>query len=145
MWDELMAVNLRGLFFAIQAAATGMLERKSGSIVCVSSAVSGIGIHRGLPYVATKGGVDAMVPSLAYEWADRGVRVNSVAPGYIATDLTQGLITNSSLRSMLLDRTPLQRFGSPEEVAGLICYLASDASAFVTGQRFIIDGGFSIS
>lgn len=145
MWDGLMGVNLRGLFFAIQAGATHMLRDGGGSIVSVSSVTAQTGTLRGMPYVAGKGGLDAMTRTLAVEWADRGVRVNAVAPGYIETDLTEGMRGHEELSGMLLDKTPLGRFGTPAEVAGLIVYLASDAAGYVTGQVFAMDGGFGVA
>jgi 3-oxoacyl-[acyl-carrier protein] reductase len=143
MWDALTAVNLRGLFFAVQAAARPMLAHGAGSIVVVSSIVAVRGMLRGVPYVATKGGLDALVRSLALEWADRGVRVNAVAPGYVATDLTAGLSRNKGLYAEALAQVPLGRFGEPEEVGSLIAFLASDAASYITGQSYLVDGGMS--
>jgi 3-oxoacyl-[acyl-carrier protein] reductase len=145
MWDTLINVNLRGLFFAVTAGARPMLERgEGGSIVLVSSTTSLHGITRGVPYIAAKGGLDALTRSLAVEWADRGIRVNAVAPGYIETDMTEGLRHNEGLRRMLEDKIPMRRFARPEEVASTICYLASDASSYVTGRHFLVDGGFGL-
>lgn len=143
IWDEIMAVNLRGLFFCVQAAGRQMLAQGCGSIISVSSVTASVGVVRGLPYTASKGGLDSMTRSLAVEWADRGVRVNGVAPGYIATDLTHGMRENPGLTKSLLSAVPMRRFGLPEEVAGMVTYLASDAASYVTGQTFILDGGLA--
>lgn len=143
VWDEIMGVNLRGLFFCVQAAALHMLEQRRGSIVSISSVTATVGVARGLPYIASKGGLDAMTRALAVEWADRGVRVNGVAPGYVATDLTSGMRDNPGLTDSLLQSIPMARFAEPEEIAGIVTYLASDASSFVTGQTFAVDGGFA--
>jgi NAD(P)-dependent dehydrogenase (short-subunit alcohol dehydrogenase family) len=142
MWDEVMQVNLRGLFFAVQAAGRQMLTQGSGSIISISSVTAFVGVPRGLPYVASKGGVEAMTRSLAVEWAPKGVRVNSVAPGYFETDLTQGLRDNAGLSGALLRTIPMGRFGKPSELGGIIVFLASDEASYVTGQTFIVDGGF---
>ncbi|WP_176445522.1 SDR family NAD(P)-dependent oxidoreductase [Blastococcus mobilis] len=144
-WDDSMAVNLRGLFFAIQAVGRHMLAAGRGSIVTMSSVTAQRGVLRGLPYVAAKGGLDAMTRTLAVEWADRGVRVNGVAPGYIETDLTEGVRQNDSLRDMVLRKVPAARFGAADEVAALATFLVSDAAAYMTGQVVTVDGGYAVS
>lgn len=143
IWDEVMAINLRGVFFAVQAVGRHMLAQGFGSIVSVSSVTATVGVNRGLPYVATKGGLDAMTRTLAVEWADRGVRVNGVAPGYVATDLTHGMRGNSGITELLLAEVPMGRFAEPEEIAGTIVHLCSDSASFITGQIVVVDGGFA--
>jgi NAD(P)-dependent dehydrogenase (short-subunit alcohol dehydrogenase family) len=144
-WDASMGVNLRGLFFAVQAAARHMLAARGGSVVTMSSVTAQRGTLRGLPYVAAKGGVDAMTRTLAVEWADRGVRVNGVAPGYIETDMTESLRQHDGLREMVLRKVPAGRFGTADEIAPLVTFLVSDASAYMTGQVLTADGGFAVS
>ncbi len=141
VWDEIMDVNLRGVFFAVQAAAKRMLAAGVGSIISVSSVTAVVGTLRGMPYTASKGGLDAMTRTLAVEWADRGVRVNAVAPGYVDTELTKGVQMHDGIYGGLLAKIPLGRFGASEEIASLITFLASDAASYVTGQVLYVDGG----
>ncbi len=114
MWDDAMAVNLRGAFFAAQAGGKVMLAAGHGSIVMVSSVTATVPTGRGLPYVATKGGMDSMMRALALEWGSRGIRVNCVAPGFVETDMTRAIRDNPLAGSAIANLTSLKRFGRPE-------------------------------
>lgn len=120
-----------------------ILEKGAGSIVNVSSVAGHVGLPRTAAYCAAKGGVEIMSKSLAIEWAAWGVRVNCVAPGYFETDLTAGLRDNASLSENMLSHPPQGRFSRPEELIGAAVFLASPASAYVTGQTILVDGGWT--
>ena len=142
-WDSIMAVDLRGAFFACREVGKVMINQGSGRIVNVVSVTALRGTVRGLPYTAAKAGLIAVTQTLAAEWCTYGIRVNAVAPGFFATDLTRGLMDNAGLYREIVAKVPMQRFAEPEEMVGLVVYLASEASSYVTGQVFVVDGGYS--
>lgn len=142
-WQNIVDVNLTGLFLCCKYLGGVMAERGAGSIINISSVAGHVGLSRSVPYCATKGGVELLTKALALDWADRGVRVNCLAPGYFETDLTAGMRTNEKLASGLLSRTPLGRFGALSDVAGAVVFLASNASAYMTGQSVLLDGGWT--
>lgn len=144
IWDDLMATNLRGNFFAIQAAAEPMLASgEGGAILAVSSMTATAGVLRGMPYVPGKGALDAMVRSLAVEWAGRNVRINGIAPGFVATDLTAGIQENDRLRDDLIAQVPMGRFAEPAEIGEVAALLVSPPSSYLTGQVIQVDGGYT--
>ncbi|MEZ5079205.1 MAG: 3-oxoacyl-[acyl-carrier-protein] reductase [Thermoleophilia bacterium] len=140
-WQSVIDTNLTGAFYVTRAALRGMLKRRGGSIVAVSSVVGLTGNPGQANYAAAKAGLIGMVKSLAREAGVRGVRVNAVAPGYIATDMTADL--PDTTRDQILGATPLGRLGTPEDVAGVVSFLCSDAAAFITGSVISIDGGLA--
>lgn len=140
-WDKVLALNLDSVFHATQIAASAMLEHSGGSIIQIAS-VAGIEGAPGLSfYSAAKGGVRLMTQAVAKELAQSGVRVNSIAPGWIATDLNEAMRADESSLQLALSMVPMGRLGEPEEIVGAAIYLASDASSYVTGTTLVIDGG----
>jgi NAD(P)-dependent dehydrogenase (short-subunit alcohol dehydrogenase family) len=142
-WDEMMAVNLRGLFFTCQAAARGMLARGSGRIVNMSSQASVVGIENHAVYCASKGGVNQLTRVLALEWSPRGVTVNAVAPTFIYTPGTKERLDDPAFRDKVLERIPAGRVGTIDDVAAAVIYLASPAGGLVTGSVLTVDGGWT--
>ena len=141
-FDDVIATNLGGAFHVSQAAARRMLRRRRGSIVTMSSIVGIHGNAGQTNYSASKAGLIGLTKSLAKEIGSRGVRVNCIAPGYIATELTD--VCRTSARDALLASTPLGRLGEPEDIARCVRFLVSDASGFVTGAVLAVDGGLGM-
>ena len=140
---DIFAVNLTGCYQVAGAVGKVMLSRRSGSIINVSALGGGlVGLGRGGSiYAMTKGGVVALTRDLAAEWGRHGIRVNAVAPGWIRTPMTRALQNDPQRSAKVLERVPLGRWGEPEDVAGVVVFLASDAAAYVTGCTIPIDGG----
>ncbi len=141
-FDEVLRVNLKGAFLMGQAVARVMAAAGRGSIVNMSSVNGTLAIPSIASYNVSKGGINQLTRAMALALADRGVRVNAVAPGTVATELAaQAVLTNEAAKARILSRTPLQRLGEPEEVADAVAYLASDASSYITGEVLVVDGG----
>jgi 3-oxoacyl-[acyl-carrier protein] reductase len=141
-WDVVLDTNLRGTFNTCRAAVRGMMRRRAGAIVNVSSIVGVHGNPGQTNYSASKAGIIGFTKALARELGSRGIRANVVAPGYVSTRLTNEL--PEELREAMLANTPLGRFGDPEDVAGAVRFLCSDAAAFVTGEVLLVDGGLGM-
>ena len=144
LFDRVLAVNLRGVFLACQAFGGQMLEQGAGRIVAISSMSGNLIVNtpqHQCAYNASKAGVTALVKSLAVEWGPRGVRVNAVSPGYVATPLND---LKAAQHRAWMDATVLGRFARPAEVAGAVGYLLSDEAAFCCGTELVLDGGYSL-
>lgn len=142
-WRAVIDTNLTGVFLASRAAGRIMLAQGEGAIVNITSVAGRVGLARSTAYCAAKGGVELMTRELALEWAKKGVRVNAVGPGYFATDLTDGLRQNPRLADSVTARTPMGRFGAPEELVGACLFLASPAASYITGASLAVDGGWT--
>jgi NAD(P)-dependent dehydrogenase (short-subunit alcohol dehydrogenase family) len=142
-WDEMMAVNLRGLFFCCRAAGRVMLEQGSGRIVNMSSQAGMVGIRNHAVYSASKGGVNLLTKVMALEWSGRGVTVNAVAPTFIYTPGTAERLDDPAFLESVLDRIPIGRVGSTDDVAAAVIYLASPAGKLVNGAVLMVDGGWT--
>ncbi len=138
-WDAVLDANLRGAFASIRAAARGMMKRRWGRIINVSSIVGLIGNKGQANYAASKAGLVGLTKSVAKELASRNVLANVIAPGFIDTDMTAAMTPEA--RAALARQIPLERLGSPADIAGLAAFLASDHASYITGQVFVVDGG----
>jgi 2-deoxy-D-gluconate 3-dehydrogenase len=142
LWDRVLEVNLTGQFVLARELGRRMVARGSGKIIFVASMLSFQGGITVPSYAASKGGIAQLTKALANEWAPHGVNVNAVAPGYIATDNTQGLREDETRSRQILERIPAGRWGTPEDVAGAFVFLASAASDYVHGIVLPVDGGW---
>ena len=141
-WREVVDTNLSSVFYTCRAASRGMMKRRSGSIVNVSSIVGLRGNWGQTNYAASKAGIIGFTKSLARELGSRGVRANVVAPGYIHTRLTD--VLPEEAREAMLVNTPLGKLGDPEDVAGAVRFLCSDEASFITGEVLLVDGGLGM-
>ena len=143
-WETVVDTNLKGAFFLAKEIAKGMTERRYGRIVNIGSVTSVAG-YAGLgPYGASRGGIKQLTMSLAHDWGDKGVTVNCLAPGWFKTEQNAKLFENSDWVSYIEERIPLGRVGRPDDLDGTCIFLSSDASAYVTGQTLLVDGGISV-
>jgi 3-oxoacyl-[acyl-carrier protein] reductase len=141
-WDTVLDANLKGAFLTMRAVTKGMMKRRSGRIINVTSIVGIIGNKGQANYAASKAGLIGLTKSAAKEYASRGILINCVAPGFIDTDMTAALPEDA--RKVLLEQIALGRLGSPDDIANTVLYLASELAGYVTGQVLVVDGGMVI-
>jgi gluconate 5-dehydrogenase len=142
-WNLVLDTNLRGTFFTSQSVARHMIARGSGRIINIGSVTTVFGYAGLAPYGASRGGIRQLTMSLADDWGPHGVTVNCLAPGWFKTEQNKVLYEDTEWVSYLVDRIPLKRPGKPEDLEGAVVFLASDASAYITGQTLLVDGGIS--
>lgn len=142
-WDRVINTNLKGYFLVAQAVVPQMIDRGYGKVINMSSILGTVGLPSQLAYCSSKGGIDQMTKVMALEWAKLGVRVNAIGPTYFETELVAQLRNDPERFNFINDRTPMGRWGYPIELEGIVIFLASPASDFITGQTIYIDGGWT--
>ena len=144
-WHRVLKVNLDGAFFTFRTAARHMVERGGGGVLAGTASLAAIeGAARSEHYAATKGAMISMIRALAVEFARHGVRANAILPGWIETDMTANAIANAKFAGNVLPRIPMRRWGTGDDFGGIAVYLMSSASAYHTGDTFLIDGGYAL-
>ncbi len=141
-WDDVIEINLTSIFQLCKLAGNLMFEQGKGKIINMASMLSYFGGYTVPAYAASKGGVAQLTKALSNEWAAKGINVNALAPGYMATIMNDALVGNPDREPQILDRIPADRWGSPEDVKGIAVFLASEASDYITGAVIPVDGGF---
>ena len=142
-WRSALDTNLTSAYLVARAVAPGMIERGSGKIVNICSVMSELARETIAPYTAAKGGLKMLTRAMCSEWARHGIQANAIAPGYFETDLTEPLRADAEFDAWLRARVPAGRWGSPDELAGAVVFLASSASDYVNGQILYVDGGLT--
>jgi 3-oxoacyl-[acyl-carrier protein] reductase len=138
-WDEVISINLKGCFNGIKSVTRPMIKNKAGRIINITSVIGQIGNAGQSNYAASKAGIMGLTKSMAKELGSRNITVNAVAPGYITSDMTSEL--NDDIKEKMKSSIPLGRLGTPDDVANLVCFLASDDAGYITGQTYNVDGG----
>lgn len=141
-WQRIFSVNMDGVFWTFREAVNHMKPRGEGSLIVTSSISADLGFPRGEHYAATKAGVRALIQGLAVEYGRHGIRANAIAPGWVVTGMTDQFIDGDPFEKNVKPRIPIGRWGRPEDFGGIAVYLASDASAWHTGDTITIDGGY---
>ena len=142
-WDEIVDVNLNSVFYVSRQLLPGMIRRGSGKIINIGSVQSLLARETIAPYSATKGAVAQLTKGMAADLARHDIQVNTISPGYFATDMNRPLVDDETFSTWLSRRTPAQRWGDPDELSGALLFFCSDASSFISGQNLFVDGGMT--
>lgn len=143
-WDRVLDTNLKGYFLVAQAVAPHMIRQGRGKVIHLSSIFGTVGMNNQLAYACSKGGINQMTKVMAIEWAPHNIQVNAIGPTYFETPLVAQLRNDPERFRFINERTPMGRWGQPEELEGTVIFLASRASDFITGQTIYVDGGWTI-
>lgn len=142
IWDRVVSINLKGVWLCLKYEIAQMLEQGGGAVVNTASAAGLVGLRNATAYVAAKHGVVGLTKTAALEYAQQGIRVNAVCPGYIDTPMTEALRSDPERLASVIAREPIGRVGTPQEIAESVAWLCSDAASFVTGHAMAVDGGY---
>jgi len=142
-WDQVLDTNLKGLFFCAQRVGEYMISRKQGRIINMVSQMAFVGYYKRAAYCSSKGGAVQLTKALAVEWADKGVKVNAVAPTFVETGFTDEIMKDKSFHQDILSRIPLGKLAQPSDVSGAVLFLSSDMADFITGDTIKVDGGWT--
>lgn len=142
-WEAVLKVNLTGQFLCAQAAAKQMIIQKGGRIINISSVAGQFGSPTSAAYCASKAGILLLTKTLAVEWGQHGILVNAICPGVFITDMTNQMVDDPQFMQMIKMRVPLQRYAMPDELNGVVVFLASKASGYMTGSAVVVDGGWT--
>jgi gluconate 5-dehydrogenase len=143
-WERVISTDLTSAFLVGREAARHMIPRGRGKIINICSVQTDLARPTIAPYVAAKGGLRNLTRAMTAEWAASGLQINGIAPGYIHTEMTQNLVDDEQFNSWILGRTPANRWGTPQDLAGPVVWLASSGSDYVNGQTIFIDGGMTV-
>ena len=143
-WDQVLNTNLKGYFLVAQAVVPNMIERQKGKVINMASILGAVGLENQSPYASSKGGVIQLTKVMALEWARHNITVNAIGPTYFETPLVAALRNDPERFRFINERTPMGRWGQPEELEGTVIFLASQAADFITGQTIFVDGGWTI-
>lgn len=144
-WSDIFKTNLNGTLLCTKYVGEAMIKRKKGKVINIASVLGTIGTYFTAPYSITKAGIIQFTKSIALEWSRFNILVNSISPGMFETEMVKDIIGNPKAREVIIQGTPLRKIGKPEDIVGLVIFLASEASNHITGENISIDGGFSMS